>query len=259
MQSQSPGSRAAVITIPLSTEDLIGMRFAFSPLCETILSFRVLLKPDEHIVHIPWATRARKALRGTNLRPLAMMYAEGHACPDFLSPPPTVSLASFEHELERFRETPSDLIRDDVEHFVYQVTEVISRRHLGPEQARALDGYLKAPRVSLHRLAETLLRYHDLAIAPYWPRMHALLEGDMLKRAQALALGGAEALFSDLNPDLHYRGGSLELNRPYRSTCTVDDSFLVLEQHPFTLLPSSRFHSIWGRVGKHRPKGGSRG
>jgi DNA-binding transcriptional ArsR family regulator len=206
-----------VITIPLSTEDLMGMRFAFSPLCETILSFRVLLKPDEHVVHIPWATRASKALRGTNLRPLAMMYAEGHACPDFLSPPSTVSLASFEKELERFRETPSDLIRDDVEHFVYQVTEVISRRRLGPEQARALDGYLKSPRVSLHRLVETLLRYHDLVIAPYWPRMHALLEGDVLKRAHALAIGGAEALLSDLNPGVRYRGGCLELDRPYEA------------------------------------------
>jgi DNA-binding transcriptional ArsR family regulator len=204
-----------MITIPLSTEDLTRMRFAFSPLWETILSFRVLLKPGEHVVHLPWVSRANKALRATDLGPLAMLYVEGHACPDFLSPPPTVPLPSFEEEMERLRETPSDLVQDDVEHFVHQVTKVVFRRRLDPLQVQALDGFLRAPRASLHRLAETLLRYHELVIAPYWPRMHELLEGDMLKRAQVLALGGAGALFSDLNPGMRYWEGPLELDRPY--------------------------------------------
>jgi DNA-binding transcriptional ArsR family regulator len=206
-----------MITIPLSTEDLTRMRFAFSPLSETILSFRVLLKPGEHEVQLPWVSRAHKALRGTDLGPLAMMYVEGHACPDFLSPPPSVSLTSFEEEIERFRETPADVVQDDVEHFVHQVTNVVFRRRLDPQQVRALEGYLKAPRASLHRLAKTLLRYHELVIAPYWPRMYELVEGDILKRAQALALGGAGALFSDLNPGVRYRGGTLELDRRYEA------------------------------------------
>ena len=203
-----------MITIPLSTEDLTRMRFAVSPLSETVLSFRALLRPGEHVVHLPWVYSARKALRGTDLSPLAMMYAEGHACPDFLSPPPTVSPLGFTEEIERLRETPPDLVQDDVEVFLNYVTKVLFLR-LHPEQMRALDGYLKAPRVALHRLAETLLRYHELVIAPYWSRMHALLEADILKRGQALALGGAGALFSNLNARMRYRGGVIELDRPY--------------------------------------------
>ena len=43
---------------------------------------------------------------------------------------------------------------------------------------------------SLKRLVDELRAYHDLAIAPYWPRIQEHLEGDTLKRGQALALGG---------------------------------------------------------------------
>jgi Family of unknown function (DUF5937) len=80
-----------------------------------------------------------------------------------------------------------------------------------------LEGCLKVPRRSLHRLADTLLRYHELVIAPYWSRMHELLEADILKRGQVLALGGAEALFSNLGTGIHYRGSTIELERPYEA------------------------------------------
>jgi hypothetical protein len=39
------------------------------------------------------------------------------------------------------------------------------------------------------------------------------LEGDVLKRAQALAFGGPEALFDDLHPSVRYRDGLLEVEK----------------------------------------------
>jgi DNA-binding transcriptional ArsR family regulator len=62
---------------------------------------------------------------------------------------------------------------------------------------------------------DTLRRYHDLAIAPYWPRIREHLEGDTIKRGQALAIGGVEALLSGLSPKTSYSGGVLELDKPY--------------------------------------------
>jgi DNA-binding transcriptional ArsR family regulator len=64
---------------------------------------------------------------------------------------------------------------------------------------------------------DALGRYHDLAVAPYWPRMRELLEGDTLKRGQALALGGVEALLSNLHPKASYSGGVLELDKTYEA------------------------------------------
>ena len=84
---------------------------------------------------------------------------------------------------------------------------------LSPEKARLLEIYLSDPEGSLKRLVDTLRRYHDLAIAPYWPRIRGLLEADTLKRGQALALGGVETLLSTLHPKASYSGGVLELDK----------------------------------------------
>jgi len=84
---------------------------------------------------------------------------------------------------------------------------------LSPEKARLLEIYLSDPEGSLMRLVDTLRRYHHLTIAPYWPRIRELLEADTLKRGQALALGGVEALLSNLHPKASYSGGVLTLDK----------------------------------------------
>jgi DNA-binding transcriptional ArsR family regulator len=43
--------------------------------------------------------------------------------------------------------------------------------------------------------------------------MRALLEGDVLRRAQALAFGGPEALFADLHRSVRYRDGLVEIDK----------------------------------------------
>jgi hypothetical protein len=58
---------------------------------------------------------------------------------------------------------------------------------------------LEHPVGSLKRLVDALDRYHELAIAPYWPRIREHLEADVLRRERALVLGGAEAFFSGLD------------------------------------------------------------
>jgi DNA-binding transcriptional ArsR family regulator len=80
-----------------------------------------------------------------------------------------------------------------------------------------LKAYLKDPEDSLRRLVDALVRYHDAAFAPYWPRIREHLEGDTLRRGQALALGGVEALLSGLHPKARYSGGVLELDKAYEA------------------------------------------
>jgi DNA-binding transcriptional ArsR family regulator len=201
-----------MITIPLSTEDLTKVRLAPSPLWETVGSFGVLLYHGRGTVHAPWSTRTRRVLPGTDLSPLlAAMCVEGQ-CPDFLSPPPDASVATFGEELERLRATPPEVVFEEVETLVRVEKELFG---LPPDKERMLKIYLFDPEGSLKRLVATLQRYHDLAIVPYWSRMREHLEGDTLKRGQALALGGVEALLSGLNPKVSYGGGVLELDKPY--------------------------------------------
>ena len=203
-----------MITIPLSTEDLTKVRLAPSPLWETVFSFWVLMHPHRHTLHAPWATRARRVLPGTDLSPLVAAMCLEHHCPDFLSPPPDASVATFEEELERVRATPPEVVFEEVETLLRVKKERIG---LPPEKERLLEIYLKDPEGSLKRLVDTLRRYHELAIYPYWPRMRELLEGDTLKRGQALAMGGVETLLSGLHPMATYSGGVLELDKPHEA------------------------------------------
>ena len=50
-------------------------------------------------------------------------------------------------------------------------------------------------------VVELLRAYWERALAPHWPRVRALLEGDVLHRARQMADGGAERLFADVDPD----------------------------------------------------------
>src|SRR5215218_2759087 len=200
-----------MITIPLSTEDLTKVRLAPSTLWETVISFRVLLHYGRDTVHAPWATRTRRVLPGTDLSPLlAAMCLEKH-CPDFLSPPPDASLVGFDEELERLRATPPEVVHTEVQMLVQVEKEQFGP--LSPEKELMLEIYLSDPEGSLMRLVDTLQRYHDLTIAPYWQRIQEHLEGDTIKRGQALALGGVEALLSNLHPKASYSGSVLALDK----------------------------------------------
>jgi DNA-binding transcriptional ArsR family regulator len=204
-----------LITIPLTTEDLTKVRLAPSPLWETVASFAVLVHHGPDTAHAPWATRARRVLPGTDLSHLlAAMCLEKH-CPDFLTPPPDVSAATFEEELERLRGTPPEVVYREV--WMLMQTEKEQFGPLPTEKERLLEVYLKDPEGSLKRLVDALRRYHELAISPYWLRIQQHLEGDTIKRGQALAIGGVEALLSGLHPKASYSAGTLELDKPYEA------------------------------------------
>lgn len=183
-----------------------------SPLWETVNSFGVLLHHGRDTVHAPWAARARRVLPGTDLSALVAAMCVERLCPDFLSPPPDAPVATFGEELERLRATPPEVVLEEVELIVREDRELFGPP---PGKERMLGIYLDDPEGSLRRLVDALRRYHDLAISPYWPRIRELLEGDTIKRGQALALGGPEALLSGLDPRAGYRDGAMELDKPY--------------------------------------------
>jgi DNA-binding transcriptional ArsR family regulator len=112
--------------------------------------------------------------------------------------------------MARLSETKAETVVREIEYLK------ASGDGVGADRERLLGAYLAEPKASLERLAESLSRYHEVAIAPHWPRLRVLLEGDVLKRAQSLAFGGPEALFDDLHPTVCYRDGFLEVEKPFQ-------------------------------------------
>jgi DNA-binding transcriptional ArsR family regulator len=204
-----------MITIPLSTEDLTKVRLAPSPLWETVTSFGVLLHQGRDSVHAPWAARARRVLPGTDVSALVAAMCVAGRCPDFLTPPPDATAPTFGEELERVAATPPEVVHQEAGTFLRAEEEKFGP--LAPEKARMLEAYLIDPKGSLAKLVDALDRYHELAVAPYWPRIREHLEGDALRRGQTLAMGGVEALLSGLNPMADYARGVLKLDKPHEA------------------------------------------
>ena len=82
--------------------------------------------------------------------------------------------------------------------------ELLGRR---PHEKVRMLRVLEDTEGSLKRLVAALDHYYELVIVPYWSRIREHLEADVLRRGQALVLGGAEAFFPGLCPMVDYRGG----------------------------------------------------
>ena len=172
------------------------------------MSLGALADPGRHVVHVPWIERTLDALKGSgvDLGPALALSRGGGYIPDFLTPPPLTPLPTFEAELANLSETPPETVEEEV-------GRLADGASLDPDRRRVVEIFLSDPEGSLVRLVEALAAYHELAIAPHWPRMRALLEGDVLRRAQALAFGGPEALFADLHRSVRYRDGLVEIDK----------------------------------------------
>ncbi len=228
-----------MIRFHLTHLDLTRTRFAFSPLWEVVRSYHVLQNADKAAIHLPWLREAKPFLETLDLSPLAGLVKVKHSyVPDFLTPPPNTTFPSFEEEIATLLSSTNELIRKEV-------------RKTWPEGIPEIaQPYLDNPAKALETLAELLTVYWQETLEHHWPRLRLILENDVASRARNLALGGAEALFADLNPMLHYSSERLEV----RGGCGSDyemqsnnsrtqKSILEIRKHPeevFNIQPKGR-------------------
>src|SRR5690242_13396328 len=97
------------------TEALTRVRFAVSPMLETIRSVCALDDPAARALHLPWAEQARPKTEDLDLSLLRALQLEGVYNPDFVNPPPSGPLVEFEDELATMVSTPARQIRAEVQ------------------------------------------------------------------------------------------------------------------------------------------------
>ncbi|WP_191837334.1 ArsR/SmtB family transcription factor [Catellatospora chokoriensis] len=216
--------------IRMGGAEMARVRFAFSPVYETVMALDALLRPGVHAVHLPWVEQVRWVLQDVpHLRLLADLLHDDMVKPSFLLPPPDSRLPELEHELRRIASTPSSRVRAEI--------AGLHRARLGPLRQLAAD-----PRTGLRAVVEALRACHTELVAPYWTRVRRVLEADITHRAGLLASGGVERLFADLHDEVHWSDGELSVH--HRRPPHAPEP-LTLRGHGLVLCPSV---FCWPRV-----------
>ncbi|WP_344862015.1 ArsR/SmtB family transcription factor [Planomonospora alba] len=228
-------------------DDVARIRFAFSPMWELVASLRTLRDPARHSLHLPWLRAVRPRLAGLDLTELFALVPQRGYLADFLTPTPETPMPDFAAELERVRRTP-------------------------PERAAAEAGWVQGsdpavierfradPRAGVARVADTLERYWETVFAGCWPRVHALLESEVMRRSRQLAAGGAQTLFADLHPNVTWRDGRLAVVRKWEYSAPLggdglvlvptafwwpDTAVMVEPYQPMLVYPASGVGTLW--------------
>ncbi|MET8337482.1 ArsR/SmtB family transcription factor [Streptosporangium canum] len=197
------------LMIDLGVAELAATRFAISPLSETVSGLQQLGDIDRHPINLRWLRWAADELAGHPLdlsHTLPLLVNDRPSWPEFLVPAPLGAGASIEDDLAALQRTTARQVRASL------------RRVFGEELPDAVAVLAAQPAAGLRVIAAELRAAHDRLIAPHWSRIRAVLDADVIYRAKQLAAGGAERLFTDLHPDLHWCDGRLTLQEARRRT-----------------------------------------
>ncbi len=193
------------IKIHVTPDDLLETRFAYNPLVELSISYRILLRSEFHHLYQRWVDEAFRALHGIDLSFMnAVLQADCGYIPDFLTPTPTIVQLSLEHELQKMLATPEELVRKNIQSLL---------DHKGVE-SDMLHFFMTYPYEALHCLADELRLYWRRVLEPHWSSLTAVLDGDVLYHARQMALQGPEYMLNDLDSAiLRYQNGVIEIEK----------------------------------------------
>jgi biotin operon repressor len=165
-----------VVRYELVGQDLATVRFAISPLNELVLSLHAWRDPGRYPVHLPWIRSLAEVRDRLDTATLLALVNDDLWTPDFLTPRPRSPLTRLADELALISSTPAPIVRRDL---------------------AVIGSPLRGRRV-LPRIVAALTAYWEVCFAPHWPRMHALLEGDVTYRGREIAQRGLAEMFAGL-------------------------------------------------------------
>ncbi|MEV0143875.1 MULTISPECIES: winged helix-turn-helix domain-containing protein [unclassified Nonomuraea] len=195
----------ALAELAFSASDLAQVRFVVSPMWEVVPSFRLLRSTAAHPIHRAWADQVRPRLVAAGLDRgwLSELIPPTGYVPDFLNPAPAGPAPTPAAERDAILTSPAGRVRQDLDHLARHQGD------LGP-RLRTLHA---DPQTRLAKVAEEIETYWELALAPYWARIQAVLDTDILYRARMIAEHGAGRLFNDLHTSVSWDDDALRMHR----------------------------------------------
>lgn len=192
------------LELELDTADVLGLRFARSPLWETMEALRTLLEPQRQAYHLSWlraVDHGAVAAAVAVLRPLVPRPGEQ---PDFLIPIPAGPTTTADDDLTAVAATPLDVVE----------RELRSAARAPRASAAVRSGVaalLADPAASLGRIVEAQRACWTHLVRPFWAEIDDLLAADIAHRAALLAEAGLAAVLGGLSPQVSWSDGVLHL------------------------------------------------
>ena len=204
----------------LNEGDVAAVRFGISPLCELGLSLRAIDDPSRFPLQLPWLRRTEAARADLDTEALAGLIDERLWTPDFLNPRPESPLTRLDDEFEQLLATPAETFIGDL---------VAVHGHV----PAVFEG---SPRVAVRRIVRALQELWEASFAPYWPRMRAVLEADVVHRGRQIAQSGLSTMLNGISSTVDYEGGvvSVRLRDPADRVQAIDGLGLTLVPTMFT-------------------------
>jgi biotin operon repressor len=223
-----------MIHIHFANHTHIHVRFAFSPLLETTLSYHRLQYPRQDAVYAQWLDETRQALHGMEFAFMDALILPRYYMADFLTPTPTAPRTDFEAELQSVLATPPDVVRESVRQAI---------EFDGTSEIR--EYFLAYPSEALYCLVEEMRAYWQRTLSLYWSRLLPVLENDVLYRARVLAIEGTESVLHSLDKRVLYAPGVLTLDKHYKGSGACDDYVAQTTNNLLYLIPSAfSFNSL---------------
>lgn len=174
-----------------------SVRWAISPIHETVSVARLLTEPSRHPGYREWLRRRARALGTLNLTPLTRFMADQAYRPDFLDPPPAHPRSTIEEGLAALAATPDEVVR----------AELADAASGWPAEARQrlLDDWQTA-RTEASLAIEALW---TRSVAADWPAMQSALQAEVTQRAFDVSERGLADVVGSLHPSLRLAGDRL--------------------------------------------------
>ena len=200
-----------VVRYRFGRDDLLRTRFAIAPLMDLLGAFYVLRDASRSVVHRPWRewARPRTASLDLSLLDVAAPLGGPGFWPVFVGPPPQAPRAEIGAELDRVWATPPS-----------QVKAEIMRTY--PSGLAAARPFADDPAGALAELVGQMRAFWDVALAPWWTRMSAVLESEIASRARRLVATGPQAAFAGLNRNVRWDTDALVVSPTSKAPAEVD-------------------------------------